>query len=166
MPVGLFLLILTLATISVALYFRHRAQQMLHVERMAAMEKGVKIPLGAPKPWTPRVYFLRGLMWTFGGAALAVFLFSIAPATHRQQSAELSLIQAKNLSERLNLPLDEARKVIGTDRLREEGLPSSIALLGLIPMGIGLAYLIFYFTDDSRNQPRPTESEQELTSRA
>jgi hypothetical protein len=138
--------------------------EMLHVERMAAMEKGVKIPLGAPKPWSPRVYLLRGLMWTFGGAALTVFLFAIAPSTHHQQSAELSLLQAKNVSERLNIPLDEARKIIDADRLnREEGLPSAIGFLGLVPMGIGLAYLIFYFTDKSRPQPQLAESEQELT---
>jgi hypothetical protein len=105
-------------------------------------------------------------MWTLGGAALAVFLFAIAPATHHRESAQLALEQAKDLSERLSMPLDEARKVIDTDRLtRDEGLPSSIALLGLIPMGIGLAYLIFYFTDKSRNQPRLTESEQEFTLR-
>jgi cadmium resistance protein CadD (predicted permease) len=31
-------------------------------------------------------------------------------------------------------------------------MPLGIALLGVIPLAVGLAYLVFYFTDDSRKR--------------
>jgi len=149
-----FILILVFAGVLGWLYLRFRSLQMFHVERMAAMEKGSTIPVWRTQaPWSPRVYLLRGLMWSLAGAALTLSLFGIADATHRSPSAYLSLGQAKNLSENIGIPLDEARKIIDQDREHHvDGMPSAVALLGLIPVGIGLAYLLFYFTDDSRHK--------------
>jgi hypothetical protein len=145
-------LILAVAVIVGGLYLRFRNLQMLHVERMAAMDKGTTIPVWRSRPpWSPRVYFLRGLLWGLGGAALSLSLFGIAGSTHQPERPESVMRQAKDLSDQVAIPLDEARKIIDRDREhRTEGMPSAIALLGFIPVGIGLAYLLFYFTDDSR----------------
>jgi hypothetical protein len=32
------------------------------------------------------------------------------------------------------------------------GLPAGVAVLGVVPLAVGLAYLVFYFTDDSRKR--------------
>jgi hypothetical protein len=147
-----FLLIATLVVILVALYLRFRNLQMFHQERMAALEKGAPVPIGhALAPWSPRVYLLRGLLWSFAGVALIVSLLGIAAATHQPESAENTLWRAKNLAQRLNITAEQANQIVEKDRdARQNGLPSSVALLGLIPVGVGLAYLVFYQTGDKR----------------
>jgi len=37
----------------------------------------------------------------------------------------------------------------------QRGMPFSVALLGLIPLGVGIAYLVFYYSDESRKNPLP-----------
>lgn len=147
------LLLAALGVVVAALYFRYRNLQLLHQERMAAIEKGTAVPVGRTlAPWSPRVYLLRGLIWSMSGIALAVFLFGIAVASHRRERLESAVLDAKYLSEQANIPMEEARKIIEADRdLRGQGVPPAVALLGLIPLGIGLAYLAFYYTDESRH---------------
>ncbi len=154
------ILIAAFVLILAALFLRYRNLQMFHRERLAALEKGVTIPIGhALAPWTPRVYLLRGLLWSFAGVALVVSLLGIAASTHRPETAESALMRAKNLSFTYNVPAEEAKEIVEKDRvLRRNGLPSSVALLGLIPVSVGLAYLVFYYIgnrrrmdDDQRN---------------
>lgn len=148
-----FLFLLALVIIVLALYFRHRKLQLFHQERMAALEKGVPVPSGytpAP-PWSPRVYLLRGLVWSFVGVALIIGILAIARSTQRPESAETTLWRAKNLSQNLGISAEEARQIAQKDGAsRQEGVPTGMALLGLIPVGVGLAYLIFYYTGDMR----------------
>jgi hypothetical protein len=148
----LILLIATQVVIFVALYFRHRNLQMFHQERMAALEKGTTIPIGhALAPWSPRIYLLRGLLWSFAGAALIISLLGIAAATRRPESAESTLWRAKSLAQSLNMSAEEAKQIIEKDRdTGRNGMPRSVALLGLIPLGVGLAYLVFYYAGDIR----------------
>src|ERR1039458_2969323 len=57
-----------LVGVVVVLYLRHGSLQMLHHERMAALEKGVPVPVARTlAPWSPRVYLLRGLIWSASG---------------------------------------------------------------------------------------------------
>lgn len=148
----LILLIATQVVIFVALYFRHRNLQMFHQERMAALEKGTSIPIGhALAPWSPRVYLLRGLLWSFAGAALIISLLGIAAGTRRTESAESTLWRAKSLAQSFNMSAEEAKQIIEKDRdTGRNGMPRSVALLGLIPLGVGLAYLVFYYAGDIR----------------
>lgn len=87
---------------------RHR--ELLHKERVAAIEKGLEIPQAlraesaAPGP---DACLLRGLIWLFTGAAIVIFFLALWFA--------------------------------GGDR---QVLAAST--LGLIPAGVGLAYLIVY----------------------
>ncbi|HLY15661.1 MAG TPA: hypothetical protein VKR61_00485 [Bryobacteraceae bacterium] len=143
---GVLVLMLTL------LLLRHRNQQMLHQERLAALEKGTDIPMGrGPAPWSPRVYLLRGLIWSFSGAALMVCLLGLSAASQRPESAEQMAWSAQNVSNALSIPLDQARQIVEKDQvLHAHGMPPGVALLGLIPLGVGLAYLVFYYTDASR----------------
>ena len=103
-----------IALIALLAYFRHRATELRHRERVAAMEKGIELP---PEPVLGRhAYLLRGLVWLFTGIALSIFLTAFAVA-------------------------DRDRDLYGA------------AVLGLIPAGVGAAYLIVY-----RVQSKPTRS--------
>ena len=135
-----------------ALLMRNRQQYLLHQERMAALEKGTAIPLGPePAPWSPRAYLLRGLIWSFSGVALIVCLLGIAWSTQRPQTPEDISYRARAISRNLDIPLDQARQMAEKDQTAR-GLPAGVALLGVVPLAVGLAYLVFYFTDDARKR--------------
>ena len=146
------LLIAILAVIIVALYMRYRNFQMFHQERMAALEKGTPVPIGHTlAPWSPSVYLLRGLLWSFGGAALVISLLGISVSTRRPLTAENTLYRAQSLAQSAKITIEEAKQIVEQDRkAREQGVSSSVALLGLIPLAVGLAYLVFYYTGRSR----------------
>ncbi|MGA3096366.1 MAG: hypothetical protein ABSF25_07930 [Bryobacteraceae bacterium] len=142
-----------------ALLMRNRQQYLLHQERMAALEKGTAIPLGPePAPWSPRAYLLRGLIWSFSGVALIVCLLGIAWSTQRPQTPEDISYRARAISRNLDIPLDQARQMAEKDQTAR-GLPAGVALLGVVPLAVGLAYLVFYFTDDSRKRLAEAHSE-------
>ena len=137
--------------IVVELYFRYRKQQLFHQERMAALEKGLPVPKAytPAAPWSARVYLLRGLMWSFAGLAFCISIWGIALATQRPASAEAVLWRARNISQNAGISMDEAKQIVEKDRnSRQGGVPLGVALLGLIPIGVGAAYLVFYFTGD------------------
>ena len=152
-----FFFMLALAIIVVALYFRYRKLQLLHQERMTALEKGLPVPDGytqAP-PWSPRVYLLRGLVWSLVGIAFIVSFLAIARSTQRSRSAEDVFLRAKNLSQNAGISMEEARQIAAKDQnSQQEGVPWGMALLGLIPVGVGAAHLIFYYTGERRPDSR------------
>jgi hypothetical protein len=86
---------------------RWRLMELYHVERMAAIERGMELP---PLPLElidgqsarRRTSLLPGLVWLFVGIAVIISLQSLA----RDQ-----------------------------------------AMLGVVPVGVGLAYLIYYFVE-------------------
>ncbi len=81
------IVVLALAGLVAAyLYFRHTARlrrlEIVHQERMAAMEKGIPLPelpldpRNLPQPPHPRALLLHGVVWTAlaGGGMLALWL--------------------------------------------------------------------------------------------
>lgn len=80
------LIVASLAAALVAyFYFRHAGRQrrldILHQERLAAMDKGIPLPelpldpASAPKREDPRELLLHGIVWTaLGGGAMMAFL--------------------------------------------------------------------------------------------
>ncbi len=149
------LMVLSAAAIIVwALVLRYKRQEMRHKERMTAIEKGAELPAEPPPaPWSPRVYLLRGLIWLFTGAGLSVFLlglsFSIVP---HQMSLEDRLWRAQNLRHE-GATEEEIKQYLSQsqNQSRSKGdFPAGIALIGLIPMGVGLAYLIYYRGESQR----------------
>jgi hypothetical protein len=141
----------------VTLYFRYRKQQLFHQERMAALEKGVPAPKAYTlAPWSPRIYLLRGLLWSCAGLALSISLLGIALSTQRPPSAETVLWRAQRLADNAKIPIEEAKQIIEKDRNSgQEGMPYGVALFGLVPIGVGVAYLIFYNTGDKRLPDSP-----------
>jgi Domain of unknown function (DUF6249) len=100
-----------------AIYLSYRKRKELftccHLERMAAIEKGIECPPWPDRlladedaPPSPRRHLLKGLVWLFIGLAASVAVYAT---------------------------VDFRR-----------------ALFGLIPIGIGLAHLIYYFVEGRR----------------
>src|ERR1035438_10351946 len=86
------------------LWVRFRKQQLQHQERLAALEKGVTLIPG----WSPRVYLLRGLLWTFTGAALTIALCGVGLTSQRPRqapSAEQQAERARDISHSLDIPI-------------------------------------------------------------
>jgi hypothetical protein len=109
------------------LILRHRTRRELieryHLERMAAIERGMELPawkpelLETPTQRRPRTSLLPGLIWFFVGIALLLFFLDIAS--------------------------------------RDIKAPRYI---GLIPMAVGLAYLVYYFVEGRELERRYIES--------
>ena len=91
-------------------------------------------------PWSGGIYLLRGMMWLFSGIAIVVFLSVMAAYSRQNPGMESRLHRAQDL------------KILGAtdEEIREaekepfHGLPEGVAFLGLVPIGIGIAYLIYY----------------------
>ena len=124
-----------------------------------AIEKGVDIKpimLNAMPAFSHRLYLLRGLMWMFGGAGLMVSLMFVAPlmAEHDhepQWNLEQKLHRQRNL---INLGATPAQveameKEIDRNR-RSRPDPRDARMIGLVPMFVGLAYLIFFGVEEFR----------------
>jgi hypothetical protein len=121
---------------------------------MAAIEKGAELPAEPPDkvpiPWSPRVYLLRGLVWLFTGIGLAVFLLGISLSVgSHQETIEDRLLRAQNLR-REGAPEDEVKQLINSKEPVRKDFPEGFALIGLIPIGVGLAYIIYYRGEDRR----------------
>jgi hypothetical protein len=69
---------------------------------------------------------------------------------------ESALRRTKYLAANADISIEEAKKAIEQDRNSQpNGMPSSVALLGLIPVSIGAAYLVFYYTGNRRDTDSP-----------
>jgi hypothetical protein len=132
--------------LALALAFRFKQRELQHRERMAALEKGVpltlEVPGSATAPWTPRVYLHRGLTWLFTGIGLAIFLFSLSLSGMNENATAMRVREATNAKN--SGATEEQIREIMNDRSPRRGMPSSVALIGLIPVGVGLAYLLTY----------------------
>jgi hypothetical protein len=152
----LMLLVLSaVGTIIWSLNIRYRRQELRHKERMAALEKGAELPAEPaerpPVPWSPRVYLLRGLIWLFTGIGLSTFLLGLSLSIgSRPVTLEDRLWKAQNLRHE-GATEEEIKQYLseGKDSVRRE-IPEGFALIGLIPMGVGLAYLIYFRGEEGR----------------
>ena len=132
-----------------ALHLRYRKRQMDHRERLTAIEKGIPLPdLGAPAEGD-RAYLLRGLLWLFGGIALFVFLLGVALTTRTPRSLADRIFEAKRLEQAGATP-EQVQQAINTVEIAE-GLPVGVSLLGLVPIAVGVAYLVFYRSERKRS---------------
>jgi uncharacterized membrane protein HdeD (DUF308 family) len=112
--------------VAVNSYFSHRRLELIHRERMAAIEKGLP-PVGdLPDPHqeqrkdedgakTPPDYLKRGLFWLLPGGAMVVF----------------SLIALEDLMSAIRLP------ILG---------------VSVICAGVGAAYIVMYFVEQERRR--------------
>jgi uncharacterized membrane protein len=162
-PAALLLMTLILAAAGIGIWsltLRFRRRELQHKERMAAIEKGGPLPAltdveGRP-PWTPRVYLLRGMMWLFSGIALTVLLLGVSVTSHRPRSMHERLWDAQRLKD-LGAT-DEQVRQMQNDTSPREGVVLGVSLIGLIPIAVGLAYLIYYRLE-GKNMPALAERE-------
>ena len=145
-----FLGIFTIVFLIPALYFRYRKQMLVHAERMAALEKGAPLPAQPhePGPWTPRVYLLRGLIWLLGGLGLIVFLLGLAVTANEPIPLSEKLWEAQRLRA-AGATEDQVKQMMNSNEMRRH-VPEGVSLIGLIPVGVGLAYLIFYIAESKQ----------------
>lgn len=150
------IIILTIFAIplfGVALIVRFLQGSRKHKERLAAIEKGVSLPeVGGPAANVTgaRIYLLHGLIWLFVGIALTLALLGISLTSERPKTQAMMEIRA-DVALRHGTPeeYEEAVKHIPP----QYAVPPALCLLGLIPIGVGLAYLLFHRAE-SRQTPK------------
>jgi hypothetical protein len=133
-----------------ALYMRFRRRELLHKERMAALEKGVALPDLTDIEAGPRVYLLRGMIWLLSGLALSVFLLVLVSAINQIPKSADDRYREANSIARWGGTAEQIKQA-QDDTGPEIPLPYSVSLIGLVPVGVGIAYLIFYRVEKTRS---------------
>jgi len=142
------------AFLSLIIYLRHHKEMSRHQERLLALEKGIPFPPAETRPAAfPRAYLLRGLQWFCVGLAISLALLAIASSDRRPMSLENRLGEAQLLKAR-GASDDEVREYLKSSVDEMDGMPYAAASVGLVPMGVGLAYLIFYRKETERAEQR------------
>jgi len=131
---------------------RFKQRELQHRERMAALEKGIALPpltesTNQSAPFTPRTLLLRGLLWLFTGIALTISLAGMAMlGQHREPAWER--VNEANHARAMGATQAEILQIMNDTH--SDGPNAGIALIGLIPIGVGLAYLLTW-----RSERRP-----------
>jgi hypothetical protein len=150
----LILFFFLLTAIGAFLHFRHKRAELVHAERMTAMEKGVALPVFEPATRSidpMRRNLLFGMIWLFSGAGLAIFLFALSATTPHPNTVTASERAASlETLRKLGASDDELRRAYYMRERESQGIPIGIGTLGFVPMGVGLAYLIFYAAERKR----------------
>ena len=134
------------------LLLRFRRRQLQHQAWMAALEKGAQMPLAGGfdvSPGGTRTYLLHGLIWLMCGIALTIFLGAVWATSKSQPSLEEQMRQVQELRKLGYSEID--RGIIAAEvkmrypfQRQGPGFPLGLALVGLVPAGVGIAYLVFY----------------------
>jgi hypothetical protein len=132
------------------LYLRFRRRELQHKERMAAIEKGVALPDLTDVEAGPRIYLLRGMIWLLSGIALSVCLLVVSATTRFPKSAEERFREA-NTIQRWGGTAEQIQAA-QNDTSPFERLPYAVSLIGLVPVAVGAAYLIFYRVETARSR--------------
>jgi hypothetical protein len=142
----LVLLLSLAATVAWSLALRFRRRELLHREWMAALEKGMPLPdLTALEDGVSaaKIYLLKGLVWLVTGITLSIFLGVLWLTTWERPPVSALIRDAQALRE-LGYSQDEVRRLIPFQPEREPDFPIGLAVLGIVPAGVGVAYLLFY----------------------
>ena len=140
-----------------SLRLRHRRREIQHREWMAALEKGVPLPevsrIEAAMD-TTRTYLLRGLIWLTCGVTLTLFLVAVWLTSNRRPSLDEQIRQARDLGftqeEIRDMAADWRQQAIF--RTSRSGPPLGLTFVGIVPAGIGIAYLVFYRVETRRSR--------------
>lgn len=140
---------LALVVFGYALYLRFRRRELQHKERMAAIEKGVALPDLTDVEAGPRIYLLRGMIWLLSGIALSVCLLVVSATTRFPKSVNERFGEADRIA-RWGGTADQIKQA-QNDTSPYERVPYAVSLVGLVPIGVGAAYLIFYRVERTRS---------------
>ena len=146
-----------MALVGFALRLRHRRREIQHREWMAALEKGVPLPevsrIEAGMD-SARTYLLRGLIWLACGLTLTVFLVGVWMTSGNRPSLDEQIRQARDLGytqeEIREMAVDLRRRALVTPSV--PGFPLGLTFVGIVPAGIGIAYLVFYRAESRRER--------------
>ena len=141
---------LALVVFGYGLYLRFRRRELQHKERMAAIEKGVALPDLTDIEAGPRIYLLRGMIWLLSGIALSVCLLVVSATTRFPKSVEERFRDANTIA-RLGGTADQIQQA-QNDTGSQDRLPYAVSLIGLVPVAVGAAYLIFYRVETARSR--------------
>lgn len=136
-----------LAFLLVLMILRHRRAVLRHQERLQVIERGGVLPSldeERPKaPWSPRVYLLRGMMWLYTGIAITIMIAAISLSASHAPDMNSKLWHVRQLRDNgaTEQQIQQYMREAENDR---EGMPLGAATVGLIPIGVGIAYLMFY----------------------
>lgn len=81
-------------------------------------------------------------MWLFSGIGLTAFLMAVSLTDERPKSMEQRVWQAQRVKDMG--ATDEQVRQVQNDTTPARGMAFGFSLIGLVPIGVGLAYLIFY----------------------
>jgi hypothetical protein len=143
-----FVVVFAFVAVVAGLAFRFRGREFDHKATLAAIEKGLEPPVPHSAPWTPRTYLLHGMIWLFVGIASTLALTAIALTSHKIEPWQARLAAVNDARQHGATP-EELRILLNAAR-EEEGLPIGLGFLGFIPIGVGLAYLIFYRVESKK----------------
>ena len=136
-----------LAFLMLLMVLRHRRAVLRHQERLQVIERGGVLPSldeERPKaPWSPRTYLLRGMMWLYTGIAITITLGALSLSASHPRSMSSKVWEVKNLRDNGATEQQIQQYMRDADNVRE-GMPLGVATIGLIPIGVGVAYLMFY----------------------
>jgi amino acid transporter len=142
---ALALSVIVLFAIACLMAFRFKQRELQHRERMTAIERGVALP-AAESSWGPRTLLLHGMMWLFSGIGLVMFLLAVSASGGREIPAS-ERVHLANYAKSSGASEEQAREIMNDKT--QPGLPLGFSLIGLIPIGVGVAYLITYSKENS-----------------
>ena len=154
---GAFLLVSTAALVAWGLMLRFRRREIQHREWMAALEKGVPLPdLSRLENGMngSRAYLLRGMIWLACGLTLTVFLVGVWMTSGTRPSVDEQIRQARELGytqEEIREMANDWRRVALLSA-STPGFPLGLTFVGIVPAGIGIAYLVFYGVESRRGR--------------
>lgn len=157
---------LILASVLLALFLMLRffVERMRHGARLAAIEKGLPVDAaqGNGAALHHRRYLLSGLIWTTVGISLGVvvFVFAMVAGSDRgpQHELEMTLMRERHLKE-IGATEEQLQDLRGKlrDEKRNQVGPGMIAVVGLVPFAVGVAYLVFFAMEERRIRLSPPQ---------
>jgi hypothetical protein len=148
-----FVIVAVTGLVAYFMTLRFRRRELQHKEWMAAIEKGVPLPeldgletsMGGS-----RAYLLKGMVWLACGLTLMLFL-SVWTSTGQPPSVETKVREAQQLRE-LGYTDQQIRGVVASNQRAHPIFPIGLSLIGLVPAGIGVAYLVFHRLESRRSR--------------
>jgi hypothetical protein len=161
----IFAIVATVCFLLAVIFLRHKRAVLRHEERMSVIEEGGQLPALDEErpmaPWSPRVYLLRGMMWLFVGIAIVIVLVSVSLTAAHPPSLSWRLSEAQALKTQ-GASDDQIKQFLAEEAGRNAGLPLGAATAGLIPIGVGFAYLLFYKKETQSPLSEPARSVDRL----
>jgi hypothetical protein len=147
-----FVIVAVTGLVAYYMTLRFRRRELQHKEWMAAIEKGVPLPeldgletsMGGS-----RAYLLKGMVWLACGVTLMLFL-SVWTSTGQPPSVETKVREAQQLRE-LGYTDQQILGLTAAQNARPI-FPIGLSLIGLVPAGIGVAYLVFHRLESRRSR--------------